>query len=124
VIGRPTTASRRPWSGGSVGPDLHQERGACHLFVAIDVDRAGGRPAYEGALARLVGSLHEVPRVEGAAPLRYPGEGAARTSERRRGGLELDESTATTLRHLGEEWGAPFPLERRPGTEPGVRDQT
>lgn len=111
-------------AGGSVGPDLHQERGVCHLFVAIDVDRAGGRPAYEGALARLVGSLHDVPRAEGAESLRYPGEGAARTGERRRGGLELDESTAATLRQIGEEWGAPFPPERRPGAEPGVHSQT
>lgn len=95
--------------GGLISPQLHEERGAAQLFVALKVGAVSDRRDYDRRLQELVESVHSAPRAPWASPFLIPGERETATARERAKTMPVDESTLALLRSVGNECGVAFP---------------
>jgi LDH2 family malate/lactate/ureidoglycolate dehydrogenase len=103
-------------SGGAIGDavrplygDLSQPYASANLFIAIDI--AGFRPLaeFEAAATGFAERVRGSKPVPGGAPVRMPGDRAARAHRDFDGTCRIAPATLSALRAAAERLGVPFP---------------
>lgn len=99
-------------TGSEVGSGVHgpyeadKPSGAGHLFIAVDVARAGSPDDFERKVRGLVAEVKGVPLAEGFDEVFYPGELEDRAAEKAaRDGLFLPTQTMQDLADLAAQQG-------------------
>ena len=104
-------------SGAAFGPhvnNLYKENeppaDVGHSFILIDIDQLVGVDAYYSRMDQFLQEMKQVPRIDGAEEILYPGERRYRTYQQNsKEGIDLSESVAAELAKLGETVGVFFP---------------
>jgi LDH2 family malate/lactate/ureidoglycolate dehydrogenase len=88
---------------GDGGSMLRKKGEHCHAFCALRTDAFPSGGSFKDLMDEMIGKLHATPTIEGADPIRYPGEREQRTREERSvTGIPLRQNVVDELRRMGE----------------------
>jgi LDH2 family malate/lactate/ureidoglycolate dehydrogenase len=91
---------------GDGGSTLRRKGEHCHAFCALRIDAFPTGGDFKPLMDAMIERLHAAPTVEGAGPVRYPGERGNRTyEERKRLGIPLRDNILDDLRRMSQELG-------------------
>lgn len=95
-------------SGCSGEPDVPWANGL--LLLALSPSAFGPAEAFEERVESLLGRMKTCPTALGVEEVLIPGEVEARTAQRRRQGIPLDEETVAQIRETARRVGCPVDL--------------
>jgi hydroxycarboxylate dehydrogenase B len=99
-------------SGNEKGGEKHDQKTNA-FFAFVDGDAFRPRPVVEAEADAALGRIDGAPPAPGFDRVRYPGEVAAETRERRlREGIPVPETTWETIRHEANDLGVALPNPR------------
>jgi L-2-hydroxycarboxylate dehydrogenase (NAD+) len=91
---------------GDGGSMLRKTGEHCQAFCALRIDAFPTGGSFKELMDEMIEKLHATPTIEGAEPIRYPGERGQRTYEERSvTGIPLRQNVVDDLRRMSEEMG-------------------
>ncbi len=91
-------------SGGRSTADISQrtlEYGVSQVFIAIDLNQLGDRPALRGAVQSIIDDLHRSRPAKPDGVIRYPGEAVmARRAENQQRGIPVEAALWASIQAL------------------------